>query len=381
MNESIDIRKLRTPKKSVHTTEKKGDGWGFLNKEIRLFGSGLGDKIKESFYVELSTMLKAGVDIKSALELIKNDHRKKSIKNTFQNILNKVIAGHTLSKALKTENKFTNYELFTIQIGEETGMLTEVLKELSLYYNKKIKQKRQIIGALTYPVIVLLVAFSAIFFMVSYVVPMFSDIFKRSGDDLPGITKAVIQLSDLFKEYTGMFFLLIMALLVFCYFNRNKKWMRQSTSIIVLKIPIWGSLIQKIYIGRFAHNMSMLLSSQIPLLQAIDLSKQIIRFYPFEKALSEIENSVAEGKSLHSSMSSYKIFPPKLVAMTKVGEEVNQLGFFFNQLSEQYSNDIEHQTTLLSKFIEPFIIIILGIIVGLILIAMYLPLFKLGSQF
>jgi type IV pilus assembly protein PilC len=383
MNESVDIKKLRSLKKSMpHQAEndKKGT-WDFLNKDIRLFGSGLSDKVKESFYMELSTMLEAGVDIKSALELIKNEERKKRVRNVFSNILNKIIGGYTLSKSLKSENQFSDYELYTIQIGEETGKLTEVLKELSLYYNKKIKQKRQIIGALTYPIIVLVVACGAIIFMISYVVPMFSDIFKRAGDDLPGITRFVIKISNSFQAYSGVIFLVLTGLIVFSYVNRKRNWMREVSASVVLRLPVWGKLIQKIYIGRFAHNMGMLLNSQIPLLQAISLSGQIIQFYPLEKALLEIGDLISEGRPLHSSMGGYKIFSPKLIALIKVGEEVNQLGYFFNKIADQYSNDIEHQTALLSKFIEPFIIILLGIVVGFILIAMYLPLFQLGSQF
>jgi type IV pilus assembly protein PilC len=384
MNESVDIKKLRSSFKSSRQTsqvEKKESAWDFLNQDIHLFGKGLSDKLKESFYLELSSMLKAGVDIRTSLELIKNEYKKKSQKNIFEKILDKIVAGSTLSEALKDSDKFTVYEYFTIQIGEETGKLTEVIKELALFYNKRIKQKRQIIGALAYPVMVLLVAFGAIFFMVTYVVPMFSDIFKRSGDDLPAVTRLVIALSDFSKQYIGLLLLSSTAFVVICYWQRNRSWLRHVCSGLVLRLPVWGTLIQKIYIGRFAHTMGMLLASQIPILQAIHLAKQIINFYPFEKALTDIEEAIAIGTPLHLSMKEHTIFPPKLIAITKVGEEVNQLAYFFNQLSDQYAGDIEHQTSLLSKFIEPFIIIILGVIVGIILIAMYLPLFKLGSQF
>lgn len=378
MNETIDIKQLRRK----NTVTPKAQPWReLLNKDITLFGSGLPDKVRESFALGLGSLLEAGVDIRTALELVVAEHKKKKHKAVFTNILQQVTTGHSLSSAMKKRPEFSAYEYYSIQIGEETGKLHEVLHELAKFYNKKIKQRRQIIGALTYPALVLCVAGGAIFFMVSYVVPMFSDILKRSGDDLPAITKAVISFSTFARQWMPIIFLIFAAAALLAFRYRKTSWLRATAAAAILKMPVWGSLVQKIYTARFAHTMAMLMNARIPMLQAIRLAKQIISFYPYEVALEQTEQSITHGAPLHKALSQHKIFPAKITAMVKVGEEVNQLETFFTRLADQYSNEIEYQATMLSKVIEPLIIVVLGLVVGVILVAMYLPLFKLGQQF
>jgi len=165
-----------------------------------LFGSGLPDKIKEGFYLELSTLLEAGMDIRGSLELIQNEQTRKKYSHLFETVLNRIVAGATLSFSMKQAGLFTPYEYFSVQIGEETGKLANILGELAIYFRKKIDQKRQVVGALTYPVLVMIVAFTAVGFMMTYVVPMFADILKRFGGDLPFITKLVLRASTLLKN-------------------------------------------------------------------------------------------------------------------------------------------------------------------------------------
>jgi type IV pilus assembly protein PilC len=386
MNEPIDIRKIKAQQStlSVNKTEKeeKGAGlWDFLNRDIQFGFDGLPDRIKESFYLELWTLLEAGVDIRTALELIINEQKKKKSKTLFEDILSLVESGSTLSEALKKKRQFTSYEYFSVQIGEETGKLLQVLKELSLFYQKKIKQKRQVIGALMYPVMVLLVAFSAVTFMLTYVVPMFSDVFKRFGSDLPAVTKAVIGLSAFLKNFSGIFLVFGVSLVVFTLWQRKKNWFRQFSSTLLLKVPVIGPIVQKVYLSRFANTMALLVSAKIPIVQAIQLTRQMITFYPIEQSLGVIEEKIIGGLSLNKSLSEYSIYPPKMISMIKVGEEVNQLELFFTRVAEQYSNEVEYQVNLLNKLLEPLIIVILGLIVGIVLVAMYLPLFKLGQNF
>ncbi|HEY0067685.1 MAG TPA: type II secretion system F family protein [Flavisolibacter sp.] len=382
MSETIDIRKIRRrTAASEKTVKEQKDIWAFLNRDISLFGSALPDKIRESFYLELGTLLEAGVDIRSALELIRLEFKKKKHQAIFNRLLQKIIAGATLSGALHDAGVFSVYEQHTVQIGEETGKLASVLKDLAVFFNKRIKQRRQIIGALMYPVMVLSVSFAAIIFMVSYVVPMFSDMYQRSGDDLPGITKFVIAFSQAVKTFSPLFFFLLVSLVLVSFWQRKNPRFRSLSASVLLRIPVWGGLVKKIYLARLTGTMAMLLGARVPMQQAIRLTRQIITFYPFEKALEKTEESITRGESLNKALERHPVFPPKLIVMARVGEEVNELEMFFRQLAEQYNHEIEHQTTLLSKFIEPLIIIILGVVVGVILIAMYLPLFKLGQQF
>ncbi len=148
----------------------------------------------------------AGVDIRTALELIRNEQEKNKIKKVFDQVIQQVVKGASLSEALQKSQQFSSYEYFSVQIGEETGKLIVVLKELATYYQKKIRQRRQIMGAITYPLVVLIVAFGAVTFMIAYVVPMFSDVFRRFGSDLPAVTRSVIVVSGFFKNISEAFY-------------------------------------------------------------------------------------------------------------------------------------------------------------------------------
>lgn len=385
MAEGIQIKRLKSAKASPvsakeATPGQEGTFSRYLNAEIS-FSQGLSDKIKEAFYIELASMLKAGIDLRTALDIIIEAHTKKKAKTVFQSIIDKVINGATLSSALKATSQFTDYEYYTLQIGEETGKLVEVLEELSLFFQKKIKQRRLIIGALAYPATIVVVAVGAIVFMLSYVVPMFSDIFKRSGDDLPAITKGVIAISQSCKEYGSLFLYTVAGLLAIGYWQRKEIWMRKLTAKLILGIPVWGKLAHKIYLAQFSQTIAMLLGANVSILKAMQLTKLIVRLYPFQAVLEQVEKDVIIGTPLHLALKKHSLFPLKLVAMIKVGEETNQLSYFFKQIAAQLANEVEHQSTLLSKFIEPAIIILLGLLVGVILIAMYLPLFQMGQQF
>jgi len=385
MNETIDIRKLKK-RKITNDSDKKSIAdnnrlWSFLNKDIHFGSSKIPDRIKENFYLELWSLLTAGIDIRTALELITGEQRKKRIRKVFNHISELVLSGATLSTALKKANEFSSYEYYSIQIGEESGKLLQVLKDLANYFDKKIKQRRQIIGAITYPVVVLVVAFGAVSFMISYVIPMFSDTFKRFGNDLPAITKFIVDFSSFIKKSIGPFILAFLAFIAFVIWQAKKIWFRKVSSQILLRIPVIGVIIQKIYLSRFSNTMALLIGAKIPMLQAIQLTRQMIDFYPIEHSLYIIENKIIAGIPLYKGLNEFKIYPQKMVSIVKVGEEVNQLELFFERLAQQYSNEVEYQTAILSKFLEPLIIVVLGLVVGVILIAMYLPLFKMGQTF
>lgn len=386
MNERLDIRKIKAQNTVSAAREEKPASssspiWDLLNKDIRWGFSGLPDRVKENFYQELYTLLGAGVDIRTALELVRDEQKKKKTAAVFDNVLNQVVSGTTLSGALKKNGQFSSYEYFSVQIGEETGKLNQVLNELAIFFQKKIRQRRQVVGAITYPAVVLVVAFAAISFMITYVVPMFSDIFSRFGSDLPAITKMVIGLSVVVKKYAGIFLLLLAGLVAIIIWQRKKEWFRRFSAAFLLKLPVTGAILQKIYLSRFANTMSLLAGARIPLVQAIRLTRQMITFYPIEQSLKEIEEKIIAGVPLHKGMSDYTIYPPKMVSMVKVGEEVNQMELFFTRIAEQYSAEVEYQASLLNKLLEPLIIVILGLVVGIVLIAMYLPLFQLGQGF
>ncbi|MDQ3192426.1 MAG: type II secretion system F family protein [Bacteroidota bacterium] len=380
---TIDLSKypVNPQKKDRKDLNRETSVFDFLNKDISLFGTQLNDKKKERFYSELNILFTAGVDIKTALELIEEEQTKKVEKELYTKINEAVINGGSLSEAINSTGKFSTYEYYSIKIGEESGRLPEVLEELSVFFAKKIKQKRLVLNALSYPSIVLLVAFGAIFFMMKFIVPMFADVFLRFGGDLPYITKLIIKISKAFSLYAWHFIFSVLGIIIFFYTQKQKDWFRRISAMLTMKTPILGNMIQKIYLARFCHSMNLLISAKTPLLQAIQLVKKMVGFYPLEYSLGMIEHDVLKGDSLSLSLSRYPVYNKRLIALIKVAEEVNQLDLVFGKLAKQYTDEVEHQTSLIGSLIEPVMIIFLGLMVAVILVAMYLPLFQLSTSF
>ncbi len=273
------------------------------------------------------------------------------------------------------------YEVYSLQIGEETGKLIEVLQDLAKFYQNKIKQRRKIVSALTYPCVVLTTSLGAVFFMLRFVVPMFGDVFRRFGGKLPWITEKIIGVSETMQNNFWRVMVLMLLFVAFILFTRKTEKFREVFSRLVLRIPVIGNLVQKIYLARFCNSMRLLINAKLPLLRAIALIKQMIRYYPIESSLQKVEDDIMRGKSLHESLQQFKVYPSKMIQLIKVGEETNQLDYFFGKISEQYIEEVEYKTSALSSMMEPLIIIFLGLIVGVILISMYLPLFQMSNNF
>jgi type IV pilus assembly protein PilC len=351
----------------------------FLQKDIQLGRPKMQDKIKLYFYHELSMLLSAGLDLKKSLETIVDEQNKEKTKLVFERILTNVIHGMSLSSALEKEEYFSPHEYYTIQIGEETGRLSEVLHQLYVYYDKKIKQRRQVIGALSYPLIVLGVAILAVVFFMTFLIPMFMDIFSRFNAELPALTQFVVYVSSFLRSYTIYIVLAIFGIVILFIANKNNQKFQLQLATFFLKIPYCNSLIQLIQISRFSQILALLLSSNTPLSRALHLSKQMTTFYYFHTILEQVERDVLQGDSLYAAMSKHSFFPKRMIYLIKTGEEVNKLDAIFLQLHDQYSNELEHKTGIMGTILEPLLIIFVGVLVAVILISMYLPMFKLGT--
>jgi type IV pilus assembly protein PilC len=377
----IDLTKSKSKSTKTKSPDYNQRLQDILKKDITYFGNKLNDKKKEEFYLELGMLLDAGVDIKTALDLIADEQTKNKDKEFFKNIREFVIAGGTVSAAMKQTGKFSAYEYFSVQIGEETGKLSLILKELSDFFHKKIKQRRQFTSALAYPILVMCTSLGMVIFMMTAIVPMFSGMFERFGADLPAVTKMVIAISNVFTDYFYLLILFIVSMVVVVVTQRKQIWFRDFTSRLILRTPIIGEMVRKIYIARLCHFMTLLTASKIPLLRTIDLIKQMIGYYPIEVSLTKVEKDILNGVPLHKSLQEFPIYYSKMVTLIKIGEEVNQMEFFFDKIAKQYADDVEHQSTIIKSLIEPIMILFLAVVVGTIVIAMYLPLFQLSTAF
>lgn len=371
--------KLENISQSQKVIEDKTDEVSFLKKEIVLFNKPFSNKIKEDFYTELSVLLNAGVNLKDGLELLQNSQKKESNQKILKSISENIIAGQSLSNAIHNEKQFTNYEYYSLKIGEETGTLVQVTEQLGSFFGRKNEQRRNLISALTYPIIIFSTAVLVVVFMLQFVVPMFQDIFKQQNIELPGITKFIVALSGFVKSYGWILFLGIIILLFFRRILNKKVWYKHRKDNFILKIPYIGNFVKTVYLSQFTQAVALLTASKVPVVNSIQLVKQMISFYPLEKALEMVEQSVLKGQSLSKSLSHHKLFEDKMIALVKVAEETNQTEFIFERLNMQYNTQVQQQSKLLSTIMEPMIILFVGVLVGVILIAMYLPMFKLGN--
>jgi type IV pilus assembly protein PilC len=368
-----------TSKKQTSVNTISTGSQSILKKEIVLFNNAFSNKVKEDFYSELSVLLKAGVSLKAGLELIEKSEKKKPNKFILNTISSDIVSGQSLSEALKKHKQFTNYEFHSVKIGEETGTLAQVIEQLGSFFLRKNEQRRNLIGALTYPIIILSTAVLVVGFMLTYVVPMFQDIFKQQGVELPAITKLIISLSEFIQTYGMLLFFIFIALLVSKSFLNKKKRFKQIKDKLILKLPFIGNFVKTVYLSQFTQAVSLLTTSKVPVVNSIQLVKQMIDFYPLQHALEIVEQHILKGESLSQSLSYHKLFDDKMIALVKVAEETNQTEYIFDRLNKQYNTQVQQQSKILSTIMEPFIILIVGVLVGVILIAMYLPMFKLSS--
>lgn len=354
----------------------------YFTRNIDVFSGkkSLSDKKKESFFSELGILLGANLDINSSFILIVDQANAKD-KELYASIYNNLLLGKSLFESMESVGLFSTYDLYSVKMGEASGFIGEVVTELGAYYSRKLKYRRKMVSILSYPLMVLFSAVGTLMFMLIFIVPAFADIFKRTGNELPVLTKIILRLStNLSGSITLILFLFVVSF-AFLFANRNREWFRRFFSNMLLKMPVFGTLIQVYYLDRFFVSMVLLSKARVNLVNSIGLVGNMIRFYPLELAFSQIEKDIVKGRLLSDCMKDYSLFDKKVITLVKVGEEVNQLGQIFEKLSKQYSDDLDYRVSNLSTVLEPMLIIFVGVIVAIILVAMYMPIFQIGSNF
>ena len=377
---TIEISKIRqqNSKASKREKQKKSDASSIWQKDIR-FGKVISDKHKEEFYSELVILLTSGLDLKSSLDLLIEEQDNERPKKEYDDISKRILYGNSFSDAVSQNKDFSMYEYYSLKIGEESGQLVEVMEELTQYFRKKMKQRKQMTNAFSYPVSIFFIAFVAVFFMLNFVVPLFGDAFLRFNGELPALTQGVIAVSEWFRKYWLVFPVLFIGIAISIYSFRKKEWYRKIQATVILKMPVFGALTHNIYLARFCQSMALMTSAHTPLVQALDLVGRMMGLYPFEIALAQIRDDLFHGKLFHESLARFPVFEKRMAALIKVGEETNRLDVIFKRLYEQYSEEADHRTSMISAMLEPVLIVIVGGMVAVILIAMYLPMFKLGD--
>lgn len=372
---AFSIKEISKEKKKRQSLDFKS----LLEKDISIGNGGFNNKKKEGFYSELGVLLNAGINLKDSLSLLLDEVKKPKDKEMFNQMVTQIVQGSNFSDCIRDIKGFSEYEFYSLKIGEETGTLHKVTVELGLFFRRKNEQRKNLMNAISYPIVVLITALLSVFFMLKFVVPMFADIFKQNGVELPVLTKIIIKLSLLMEQYFWIFLIITLGIFILFKSVQKKELYKKISSTFILKIPFVGELIRKMYLAQFTQAVALLTSANIPLLNSLQLTLKMIDFYPLKFALKNVEKSVLEGKVLSDSLRPYKIFDGKMVSLIKVAEETNQNDYIFSRLTIQYNEEVQYKSKMLSTIIEPIIIIVLGSLVALILVAMYLPMFKLST--
>jgi len=362
----------------VKTATKSKSAKSFLNRDIQLFNK-FTDKKKEAFYNDLETLVKAGVDLKKAFEIILEEQEGQKDEEFYNGIYQNILSGKSLADSLKASGKFSEYEYYSIVIGEESNLLVEILNELKLFFKKKTDLKKQITSVLSYPIFVLVATIGIVYFLLTSLVPIFSKIYKQFDSELPALTKTIVYISEHIFYFMGIGLAVLLGVIVFVYTQKSKIWFRNATSQIALKIPVLNNYLKKVHITRFTSSLQLLLSANTPLIKSLDLTKKMNSFYPLDSILDDVILQVTKGNSLHDVLKKHSFFPRRFISLVKVGEETNELDTMLSKLSTQYYEELEHQTKIISKIMEPLMLLLIGGFVGVILIAIYLPLFNLSN--
>jgi type IV pilus assembly protein PilC len=374
-NEEILKRRLQEQGFQVNDVKKTG------NKKAKSAGSGFG-RVKLSdlsiFCRQFSTMIDAGVSLVRALDVLGEQTQNPKLKRILKEIQVEVESGQTLSKSMQKYPKvFSNLFVGLIRAGEVGGVLEEALQRLSHFLEKDMELRRKVKAALTYPAIVVVVALLIVLGLCTFIVPKFIELFKDLGvKELPPMTQMLVDFSDFLKSkwYVGLG---ICVLLWFSIkmFGRTKVG-RRVIDRIKLKVPVFGKLGHKICLARFSRTLSTLLVSGVPILQAMETVAGTVGNEIISEAIMNARARIREGDRINEPLEKSKMFPPMVVHMISIGEESGALDQMLSKVAEFYEGEVESSLQSLTSAIEPVMIVFLGVCVGFIVIAMFLPLIQ-----
>ncbi len=333
------------------------------------------------FARQLATMLGAGIPLVQAFEIVGNGHDKPSMQKLILDIKADVEGGTSLHEALgKHPLYFDDLFVNLVEAGEQAGALESLLDKIATYKEKTEALKKKVKKALFYPAAVLVVAIIVTVILLIFVIPQFENLFKGFGADLPAFTQFVIDLSK-FVQAQGIFIALVVggAGYAFGYFKKRSRKMREFLDRAALKFPIIGPILNKAAIARYARTLSTMFAAGVPLVEALESVAGATGNIVFENAVMRMRDEVSTGQRLQRAMEATGLFPNMVIQMIAVGEESGSLDEMSGKVATFYEAEVDNAVDAMSSLLEPLIMAILGVLVGGLVIAMYLPIFKLGQ--
>ena len=358
---------------------------GILVNKVKKRRASGGRSIKQKdiavFTRQLATMMRAGVPLLQSFDIVARGSTNPRLTRLLNDIRQDVETGTSLSSAFRKQPMyFDALYCNLVEAGESGGILEALLDRLAMYQEKTVALKNKIKSALTYPIAVGVVAFIVVAVIMIFVVPAFEDVFKSFGADLPAPTMMVIAMSKFFVAWWWIMFPAIFGGVYFFMqsWKRSVK-MQHTMDRLMLKIPVFGDLLYKSAVARWTRTLSTMFAAGVPLVEALDSVGGASGNAVFAEATEKIQRDVSTGASLTTSMQTTGIFPTMVLQMAAIGEESGSLDHMLAKSAEFYEDEVDEAVKALSSLMEPFIIVILGTIIGGIVVSMYLPIFKLGQ--
>ena len=333
------------------------------------------------FSRQLSTMLAAGIPLVQSFEIVGSGHENAAMQKLIFAVKTDVEGGSSLAESLaKHPLYFDDLFVNLVDAGEQAGALETLLDKIATYKEKTEAIKKKVKKALTYPAAVLAVAFVVTIILLIFVIPAFEDLFQGFGADLPSFTRMVIDLSQFVRE-KGWFLAMVIsgAVYAFMYFKKRSRPMRHFLDRAALKAPIIGPILQKSAIARYARTLSTMFAAGVPLVEALESVAGATGNIVYEIGVLQMKDEVSTGQRLQTAMENTDLFPNMVIQMIAVGEESGSLDEMSSKVADFYEEDVDNAVDNLSSLLEPMIMSILGVLVGGLVVAMYLPIFKMGS--
>ncbi len=352
-----------------------------IKKKTYASGKKVTDKDLTMFTRQLATMMKAGVPLLQSFDIVGKGHANPSMSKLINDLRQDIETGTSLN------NAFRKYPLYfdalfcnLVGAGEQAGILEDLLTRLAIYKEKTLAIKAKIKSALMYPISILAIAFVVTAVIMIWVVPAFKSVFESFGANLPAPTLIVMAISAFMVQWWWAIFGSLGAAIYFFFqtWQRSVK-MQNNMDKIILKLPIFGSVVRKATIARWTRTLSTMFAAGVPLVEALDSVGGAAGNYVYAEATKKIQNEVSTGTSLTSAMMNADVFPSMVIQMVSIGEESGALDSMLGKVADFFEEEVDEAVAALSSLMEPLIMVILGVLIGGLVIAMYLPIFKLGS--
>jgi type IV pilus assembly protein PilC len=377
----VDASKDKGPAKAKSAGGKGGKkGAGAINIKIPGLSGRVKPKVLTIFTRQLATLVDAGLPLLRGLRVLERQERNLTLKEIIGKVGQSIEGGSTFSEGLAQHPKtFNKLYINMVKAGELGGVLEVVLARLSEFQEKAQKIKGKVVAAMFYPVAVMIVAVAILAILMIFVVPKFELIFKDMlpGQDLPAFTRLVLGISNTIKNHSIATAVIVIILIIAFVIWKRTKGGRYVVDKVKLKMPVLGPVFSKVAISRFARTLGTLVSSGVPILQALTIVKETAGNVVVGEAVSAVHESVKEGETITAPLEASNVFPPMVISMVDVGEQTGALPEMLMKIADNYDDEVDNAVAAMTSLLEPIMIVFLAVVVGSIVIAMFLPLIQL----